>query len=237
MRPARAQLALALAGAAVALVVATGCGAQAEADLENGRALFIERCGTCHRLDEAATTATVAPDLDAAFADARKSGMTDSTIEGVVAKQIEHPRPADPETPEVYMPANLVTGDDAHDVAAYVGEVAGVPGIEPPEAPGGPGGQVFANYGCAACHVFAAAEATGQTGPDLDEVLPGQNESLVRESIVDPEARITEGFPSGVMPSDYEAQIPPDELDQLVEFLLENAGNGNGGGGNGGGGN
>ena len=59
--------------------------------------------------------------------------MDQDTIEGVVQSQIENPRPASPEDVEVYMPANLVEGEDAEDVAAYVASVAGVPGIEPPE--------------------------------------------------------------------------------------------------------
>ena len=102
--------------------------------------------------------------------------MDQDTIEGVVGDQISHPRQTDPDDPS-YMPADLVTGKDADDVAAYVGSVAGVPGIEPPTAPGGPGGQVFANNGCGSCHTFAAAGSHGAVGPNLDEVLPGQTAS------------------------------------------------------------
>ena len=53
--------------------------------------------------------------------------MDQDTIEGVVQSQIENPRPASPEDVEVFMPANLVEGEDAEDVAAYVASVAGVP--------------------------------------------------------------------------------------------------------------
>jgi cytochrome c2 len=225
-RTSRPKQILALCGAVLAVAVASGCDAQEDADRENGRNLFIEKCGTCHALDEAATTADVGPDLDAAFADARASGMDNDTIEGVTQSQIANPREVDPELTDQYMPANLVTGQDAEDVAAYVGAVAGVPGIEPPQAPGGPGGQVFANNGCGACHTFAAAESAGTVGPDLDEVIPGQDEAMVEESIVDPEAEPSQGFPAGVMPQDYEAQIPPEDLKLLVDFLIENAGKG-----------
>jgi cytochrome c2 len=222
---------LALLAAAAILAVATGCDAQEDADHENGRALFTDKCGTCHALDEAATASDVGPDLDAAFANARASGMDEDTIEAVVQSQIANPREADPEATNVYMPADLVTGQDAEDVAAYVADVAGVPGIEPPEAPGGPGGQVFANNGCGSCHTLAAAESTGTVGPDLDEVIAGQDAKMVEESIVDPDAEPSQGFPSGVMPQDYEEQIPEDDLELLVDFLLENAGKGGGSGG------
>jgi mono/diheme cytochrome c family protein len=222
----RPKQVLLLCAAVFATAVVAGCDAQEDADRENGRALFIEKCGTCHALDEAATTADIGPDLDAAFADARASGMDNDTIEGVTQSQISNPREVDPELTDQYMPANLVTGQDAEDVSAYVASVAGVPGIEPPQAPGGPGGQVFANNGCGACHVFTAAESGGAVGPNLDETLEGQSPEDVREGIVDPEAEIAQGFPSGVMPQDYEAQIPPEDLDLLVDFLVENAGKG-----------
>ena len=77
------------------------------------------------------------------------------------------------------MPANIVTGQDLEDVAAYVGLYAGVPGAAPPQVPGGPGAQVFANNGCGGCHTLAAAKAGGVTGPDLDEVLPGQSAAMI----------------------------------------------------------
>ena len=54
--------------------------------------------------------------------------MDQDTIEGVVQTQIENPRPADPDQPEIYMPADLLTGQDAEDVAAYVGQRRGRPG-------------------------------------------------------------------------------------------------------------
>ena len=229
MRARRPQPILALCGAVFAVAIGSGCDAQEDANREEGRALFVEKCGTCHTLAEAATSANIGPNLDAAFAAARESGMDNDTIEGVVQSQISNPRMADPEDTDLYMPANLVEGQDSENVSAYVASVAGVPGIGPPEAPGGPGGQVFANNGCGACHTFAAAQSGGTVGPDLDEVLPGQDEKMIEESIIDPEAQPSQGFPAGVMPQDYEAQIPPEDLKLLVEFLLDNAGKGGGG--------
>lgn len=206
-----------------ALLILSGCDANDNADVEKGRELFVANCGTCHALKEAATTNVTGPNLDASFADARAVGMDSDTVEGVVAKQIESPRQAEPDNP-TYMPADIVTGQDADDVAAYVGSVAGVPGIEPPTAAGGPGGQVYASNGCAACHTLAVAESTGQVGPDLDEFIPGQKPDQVRTQIIDPNSKITAGFAEGIMPTNYESAIPAPDLDKLVNFIATCAG-------------
>ena len=72
------------------------------------------------------------------------------------------------------MPADIVTGQDLEDVAAYVGRYAGVPGAAPPKVPGGPGAQVFANNGCGGCHTLAAAEAGGSPAPTSTKCCPGR---------------------------------------------------------------
>ena len=226
-----------LAVATAGLAGVAGCNSGSTLDAANGRAMFIEKCGTCHALAEAATAEGVGPNLDAAFADARAVGMDNDTVEGVVTAQIANPRPADPEQLNVYMPAELVTGDDAADVAYYVGQVAGVPGIGPPTVPGfedEPGAQVFANNGCAACHTLEGFPgATGTVGPNLTETLPGQDAAAIEESIVDPGADLVQGF-DDVMPSDYGDSIPPDDLAALVEFLIAQTGGSGGTGGTGG---
>jgi plastocyanin len=100
------------------------CGREEEPDLVNGKTLFIGEgtCGSCHALARAGTKGTQGPSLDEAFEQARLDGMNEETVEGVVLRQIAHPRR------NSIMPADLVTGDDARDVAAYVGEAAGIPG-------------------------------------------------------------------------------------------------------------
>ena len=77
---------------------------------------------------------------------------------------------------------------------------------------------------CGTCHTFAAAESGGVTGPDLDEVLPGETRAHVEEMIKDPNAEIAKGYPPNVMPQNYEQELTPKELEDLVKFLLENAG-------------
>ena len=88
------------------------------------------------------------------------------------------------------MPAELVTGQDAEDVATYVASVAGVPGAKPPQlAPP----QLFAEK-CGICHALAAAGTTSATGPDLDEALAGKDAAYIEEAIVDPNAEIAPGL-------------------------------------------
>jgi len=212
------RLLLALAAIAGTVLAVSGCGTTT-ADPEHGRVLFREKCGVCHTLAQAGTTAQVGPNLDDAFAAARSAGEGGSTVEGIVKAQVEFPRPSNSD-PAVSMPADVVTGQDLEDVAAYVGEWAGVPGAAPPKVPGGPGAQVFANNGCGTCHTLAAAQAGGTTGPDLDKVLPGQSAAMVEESILDPNAKIAKGYPANVMPSNFSTIIAPKEIEQLVEYLI-----------------
>ena len=113
-----ATLCVAVAGAAAA-----GCSPQDEdPNLNNGKALFVQKCASCHNLQRANSEGkTAGPDLDAAFAAAVRDGEGRSAIEGVVDDQIVNP--IGPQ-----MPADLVTGDDRRDVAAYVAYAAARPG-------------------------------------------------------------------------------------------------------------
>ena len=217
---------LALVALLALVVVVSGCGTT-NADPQRGRTLFVQRCGECHTLAQAGSTGVVGPNLDHAFAAAREEGNDSDTIEGIVKAQVEYPRENNG-NPAVSMPADLVTGQDLDDVAAYVGEWAGVPGAAPPKVPGGPGAQVFASSGCGTCHTFAAAEAGGVTGPNLDEELPGESQAAVEEMIKDPNAEIVKGYPPNVMPQTYEQMLSQKEIEDLVKYLLENAGGGSG---------
>ena len=118
-----ARKSLALVSLATLLALA-GCGSDEPDDLVNGKELFIGEgtCGSCHALERAGTKGTQGPSLDEAFEQARLDGMNEDTVKGIVLRQIEFPRR------NSIMPADLVTGDDARDVAAYVAEVAGIPG-------------------------------------------------------------------------------------------------------------
>ncbi len=108
---------------ALLLVVLGGCTLKhPTADLVRGKQLFVAKCGSCHTLAHAGTTGTIGPNLDDAFSQDRADGVKSTSIQGLVDFWIQYPNT------QGVMPAGLVTGQDAQDVAAYVGAVAGVPG-------------------------------------------------------------------------------------------------------------
>jgi len=113
--------AIGLAALTVALGAA-GCGSGTEPDVVNGKDLFAGKCQRCHALERAGGGADIGPNLDEAFGPAREDGLGEDTVQGVVERQIAFVRR------NSIMPAQLVKGDDARDVAAYVAEVAGQPG-------------------------------------------------------------------------------------------------------------
>jgi plastocyanin len=114
---------LAVPVATLAVLFAVGCGSRGDKpDLVNGKTLFVGKCGACHTLARANTKGIQGPNLDAAFLAARQDGFGESGIEDVVHNQISHVRRGS------IMPNKLVTGDDARDVAAYVGYAAAKPG-------------------------------------------------------------------------------------------------------------
>ena len=81
------------------------------------------------------------------------------------------------------------------------------------------GKTLFASEGCGGCHAFAAAGTNATVGPNLDEGLQGKDAVFVRESIVDPNAEVAQGFPQGVMPGDYGEKLSAKQIADLVAFL------------------
>ncbi len=109
----------ALAAGAIAAALLAGCSAKdgENADLVAGKQLFVQKCGSCHVLARAGTKGTTGPNLDEAFQQAQKDGFGESAIRGVIRDQIDIPARGG------VMPADLVKGADAADVAAYVARV------------------------------------------------------------------------------------------------------------------
>jgi cytochrome c oxidase subunit 2 len=84
---------------------------------------------------------------------------------------------------------------------------------------GGADGQTIFIQNCGSCHALADAGTTGEVGPNLDTVLPGLSEDAVLESIVDPNAEITDGYQPDVMPGNFGELLSDEQLDALVEYL------------------
>jgi mono/diheme cytochrome c family protein len=150
----KAAGAIALAGALAALA---GCGGD-KPDVAAGKQLFTQRCGSCHSLADANTKGAIGPNLDDAFKQDVADGLGRDTIEGVVREQIKLPQGRQ-------MPPNLVTGNDAKAVAAYVASVVGKSagttgaGTTGPTGPTGAGGTAKTN---ARDEVEIPTDPTGQ---------------------------------------------------------------------------
>ena len=228
------------AGLVAAALLVAGCGtggvasAGATPDLSNGQTLFTNgqngklSCAACHTLAAAGASGTLGPNLDDAFAASRDEKYPDSSIENVVLDQIrlgsgqvatyttskdfvEHCLP--PHSAKCYgtpMPADLVTGQDAIDVAAYVASVAGVGGFS--SALTSTDGAVIFKSKCGGCHTLAAAGTTGTTGPNLDQLKPPM--SLVV-------TQVTNG--GQVMPA-FKGQLSPAQIQAVAKYVASSAG-------------
>jgi mono/diheme cytochrome c family protein len=118
-----------------AALLAAGCGAvphmtAGEGNAVPGKALFAQNCGQCHVLEAAGTMGTIGPNLDDVFGIVRKQGFDESTIRDVVRGQIAYPE-TETASGGPGMPAEIVTGQQAEDVADFVAQCAGVESCTP----------------------------------------------------------------------------------------------------------
>ena len=229
---------VALLPLALVLIGLGGCAIKhPTADLVKGKQLFITKCGVCHTLSHASTTGSVGPNLDDAFRQDRKDGEKSTSIEGLVDYWIQFPNS------QGVMPARIFTGQDAQDVAAYVGQVASIPGQDtgalaaavkltvPVTAASGK--TVFTGVGgCGACHTLAAAGTTGTVGPDLtarlakDCASPASQKvrgasltQCIMTAIVKPYAYLPAPYKAGIMPSNFSQTLSSTQLKALVKFI------------------
>jgi len=192
-----------------AVLLLAGCGtggkASGTADQTNGQKQFQAKCAGCHTLAAAGSTGTVGPNLDDAFRADRDQHFKQSTIQNVVLLQIRQPSPP--------MPASLVKGQDAQDVAAYVAAVAGTgsANAKPPSQTGTDGKAIFQGN-CSSCHTLKAAGATGTVGPNLDQLKPAQ-------AIVQHQVEVG----GGPMPP-FKGKLTDAQITAVAKFVADNAG-------------
>jgi cytochrome c6 len=91
--------------------------------------------------------------------------------------------------------------------ATYAG-VNVIPAAASPTA----GRAVFLSAGCGSCHVFKAAGAGGQIGPNLDTLRPTYDAAF---------AQVQRG--GGGMPA-FKGQLKPDQIRDVAAFVASSAG-------------
>ena len=80
--------------------------------------------------------------------------------------------------------------------------------------------------GCAACHslepgVDLVGPSLANIGAEAGSRVSGTSaEAYMRQSIVEPNAHIVEGYGEGIMPAGYGDQLSEGELNDLVAYLL-----------------
>jgi mono/diheme cytochrome c family protein len=79
-------------------------------------------------------------------------------------------------------------------------------------AKGPDGAQVFASAGCGGCHTLAAANSSGNVGPNLDDLQP--DAATVR-------SQVENG--GGGMPA-FSGDLSPEEIDAVSAYVADNAG-------------
>lgn len=73
---------------------------------------------------------------------------------------------------------------------------------------------------CFTCHaVSGVPEATGTLGPDLSDIGAREDKAYIRESIVNPNATIAEGYTDLMTPFGFDQKFTEEELNNLVSFL------------------
>jgi cbb3-type cytochrome c oxidase subunit III len=215
------RLSAAVGGLAVILLL-SACGTggsvvNASADKENGRKVFQDTCAGCHTLAAAGSTATIGPNLDASFAEARSEGFKESAILDIVHDQIKFPgqypvSQTNPDYLKANMPANLVTGQSAIDVSAYVAANAGLRGFVQAAAVSGTNGKQIFVTKCGGCHTLKAAGTTGTQGPNLDQLKPPF--PIVKNQVI-------KG--GGIMPA-FKGVLTDAQINAVAKYVADHAG-------------
>lgn len=96
-----------------------------------------------------------------------------------------------------------------------------------PQDPVSKGKRLVENNGCLGCHSLDGSPSVGPTWAGLsgsekvlmDGTTKEVDEEYLRISIVDPNLDVPEGFPSGVMPSNYADLFSEEEIQNMIDFI------------------
>ena len=85
----------------------------------------------------------------------------------------------------------------------------------------------YERFGCVSCHSIDGTKNVGPTWAGIyeSERMMTNGETLIadipylKESIVDPNAKIVEGFTTGVMPQNFGQELTPDQITDIIAFI------------------
>jgi mono/diheme cytochrome c family protein len=110
------------------------------------------------------------------------------------------------------MPANLVTGQNAIDVAAFVAATAGREGFVVAQAVTGTNGKQIFITKCGGCHTLKDAGTTGTQGPNLD---------LLKPSFAVAKNQVIHG--GGIMPA-FKGVLTDAQINAVAKYVADHAG-------------
>jgi mono/diheme cytochrome c family protein len=130
-----------------------------------------------------------------------------------------------PDNPDPWQPfLDAPSKAAAEEGAAPAAEVTPEPtGPRPPQ-------ELFVSMGCMGCHNLDQPQTPnnrGPVGPNLGNLhetagTHGQDPfTYVYESIVNPNAYISEGYMAGIMPANFAERMTEEEINAMVEWLLD----------------
>lgn len=203
--------------------------------VETGAAIFEEFCSPCHGIKGVGIPG-VAPVLNSPefFHNRLDELGYQGSLESYVRLTVAGGRPI--QSNEGPWPQNMPTwstefgGPLRHDqieaVTAYVlhwevlyPEGGAVPTPEPLDCESDEecGELLFQNKGCIGCHTVNGEG--GAVGPNLTDVYSTKGEDYIRQSVLNPNAVIAEGFQPNIMPQNFSELLSDEELGFIVSFL------------------
>lgn len=223
--------------------------AQEAQAIEVGATLFENNCSTCHGKNGEGVPGLCPPLNDVNFFQGRVTevgwagSLEDYIIATVASGRLTSTRPqlyagggrpAMPAWSERY--GGPLREDQIRNIARYIlnweatakGEVVLTPveGVYDPNDPLSRGEKVYVENGCGGCHTLGGLSA-GVVGPNLTQIgttaatrIEGISvEEYIRQSILNPNAYVVEGYPENVMPQNFSEILSDDQINDLVAFL------------------
>jgi len=202
--------------------------------VENGAALFTEYCAECHGLHGEGTPRAPSLNNKQFFENRVKDLGFEGGLEAYIKLTVAGGRPV--RSDQTY-PENMPTwskdfggplrNDQIDNVVNYImnweegaPDLESAASAEPTPVPGGTpeerGANLFQGAGCVACHIIDGVG--GAVGPDLTNVYD-KGEDYVRESILMPNAVLSEGYQANIMPQNFGDLLNDENLDDLVAYF------------------